>query len=386
MTEILNTEFSISIKDLPSNKIYISLNEDFNNSLINQLKQKNSLRQIYKTLKVNEGHFFKCKRTKQYPLTILLKLLKLTTFTIKDVENNLSSIKSGIIKGNKSGGISKPINPKFPIELSKEFTRIVAHIFGDGVLSISKKGYYNIAYYNQNRVLLNQFKQDILKIFGQNIYLKEGLNKTTNYIRLPSPVAIILFNKIKKFDSKNATIPSFIKKASKQIKKEFLKAFLDDEAHVRYNPPQRNIEITLCNLRLLKDIRNLLKEFNIKPTKICFKKIRGFDTYYFYIRNYHNLKIFFKQINFNHPYKKEKLYKIIKNPGRKSFARGESKQTILNLLKNKQYTIKELSKIINRKHCTVSYWLNTLKKQRKVKIVGFKKKTLRGKQLIWSLK
>lgn len=383
MTVVSQAPF-ITLLDLPANRFKVKVNKQFSNKLFNLLKKKyNSLYKSAIYFRYKPQTVLSWSKTQQFPLDAIIKLCNNTEINLKNIQKNTIYIKSGYFKFG--GNVSKPINPKFPIVLSKELVRVLAHLFGDGCLCLDKNNYLTGSYYNQSKELREQFKQDISIIFGYYDF-KEGINKTTPYVSIPSPISLILLQIVKDFNSKKIKIPSFIKKSAKKFKKEFIRSFFDDEAHVRYKPPHRYIEIALCNLKLLKQIRVLLEEFYITPTKISYKKLKGFDIYYFYIRNYNNLKSFFDQINFNHPHKKEKLKKIIDNPGRKSFARGESKKIILNYLNQRKYTIPQLSKLLNRDSCTISYWLNILKKERKVKIAGFKKVTIHNQQKIWDLR
>lgn len=388
MTSILNTADNdfVTIKDLPSDRFFIKINDKLNQFLIEKLiKKHSSMRKAVNKLNIPYPSFYRWKNRKQYPLFRLL-------FILNDVscnpslllEKNVLELKSGL-SSKFYGGVSKSIYPKFPIKVSKELVRIISHIFGDGCLSISKKGYFNMAYYNRSKILREEFKKDIIKLFGEIKFL-EGINKTTPFVIVPSPIALIFSTKIKDFSSKSSRIPKFIKESDKLIKKEFIRVFFDDESHVRYKPPYRYIEIALSNKSFLQDLKNMINEFDINTTKIYYKKLRGFDTYYFYIRNYHNLLKYNQEIGFLHSKKKENLNNILKNPGRKSYASGETKKKILNLLKKRKRTSGELALILNRRRCTINYWLSKLRKKKRIKKDGFNKKDIRRRELIWKIR
>ena len=105
------------------------------------------------------------------------------------------SIRSGLYPSKNGGSLSRSISPKFPVVLSKQLVRIIAHLFGDGNLSVNSKGHLNVAYYNQDSSLMNQFIKDINDVFNIN---KDNVkvNKTTPYLLLPSPIGVILLGKI----------------------------------------------------------------------------------------------------------------------------------------------------------------------------------------------
>ncbi|MEK6907466.1 MAG: LAGLIDADG family homing endonuclease [Nanoarchaeota archaeon] len=388
MTDISNTAYNhfISIEDIPKEKFFILIKPKFNKKIITNLINKyGSLQNASHKINVSFVSLYNWRRTNQYPFSYLVSILKnLNCNTYPKINDNLINLRSGFNLKANGGGISSPIYPKLPIKLSKELVRIISHTFGDGCLS-NTKSHLELTYYNQCSVLREQFKQDMNKIFGK-IKFKEGINKTTPFVRVPVPIPLLLLTKIKNFNSKTCRVPYFIKNSRKYIKKEFLKSFFDDEGHVRYKPPYRRIELTLCNKPFLLDIKKLLEEFNIKTTKVYYKQLRGFDTYTVYIRNFHHLKSFYEFINFNHPLKLNKLEKIMKNPGRKHYTRIEVKNKILKYLENKDLTSSELMKMLDRKRVTVNLWLLLLEKEGKIYRKEIRKINKNNREIIWAIK
>ncbi len=247
------------------------------------------------------------------------------------------------------------------------------------MLVINKKGHYNIQYYNQNRTLLNQVKSDALELFGlSEIY--ESINKNTPYISLPTPVGIILHMLVRDFNSHSCEIPEFIKTASDDIKIEFIRAFFDDEASVRYSPPHRRIELTISNSKFLKGIRSILIDIGVLPTKTYYRKMKSkFEVHYFYIIGTHNLKQYYQKVGFSHPEKQNALKQIIDDPGRASYAHGETANKIISLLSDSARTTFELSKKLDRKRVTIGVFLTRLKSTGRVK------KVRKGKYITWEL-
>ena len=376
----------ISLSELQPEKFFVVIDERFNEKLINKLIFKyGSIPKAALELQIPWASIYNWKKSNQYPLHYLTLILSSLNFDFKYLERNLVAIKSGFNWKSKGGGLSKPLYPKFPILISKELIRIIAHLFGDGCISLNKKKQITAAYYNQEYLLRKQFKKDIRFVFG-DIYLSEGINKTTPFVSIPAPIAFILLSKINSFGSDNFEIPLFIKNSDKALRKEFLKSLFDDECHVEYNPPQRRIEFALCNHKAVLDVKKLLEEFNINITPVYFRcDDEGYMKYYFYIRNYHNLYNFYKNIGLNHPNKLKNLISIIKNPGRKSYARGETKLLILALISKKDSTSTDLLIALNRKRVTINYWLSKLEVDGKIyrkEIRNLKK----GIEIIWSLR
>ena len=383
ITQVANKEVKINLLDLPLERFYVKINEDLSNKILLRLKKKiGSLSTVYKKIGINSLLYYSWINKKEYPLSVLVKLFELVDLKKEEIQDNLICLRSGYYPPRRcaGGNLSQPINPKFPIELSKELARILAHFFGDGCVSIDKHGYITAAYYNQNKELRDQFKMDINSVFRFNNFV-EKINKQTEYIPIPTPIAVILLQIVKDFRSNKSEVPTFIKNSEKSIKKEFLSSFFDDEAYVRFCPPSRYIEIATNNKFFLEELRILLKEFDIDTKDVTHKTIRGFDIYTFYIRHYENLKKFCEKINFYHPKKKDKLKKIVNNPGRKSYAHGETEKRILSLISEGHSSKQEIKEKLKRKESTVNYWLNKLNAKGKIK----KGREMNG-NIIWSLK
>ena len=171
----------IDIFDLPAKKLFSGITKKFNNYIFNDLKYKfGSMSEACNHLNINISSLYGWNKKQQYPLYRLLALAKELEYSNKLIRNNIINLKSGFNHKLLGGGISHPVYPIFPIYITKEFARIMAHIFGDGCLSVSKKGYFNLSYYNQNKILRERFKKDVKKLFG-DIKFFEGVNKNTPF-------------------------------------------------------------------------------------------------------------------------------------------------------------------------------------------------------------
>ncbi|MFH1473821.1 MAG: LAGLIDADG family homing endonuclease [Candidatus Aenigmatarchaeota archaeon] len=370
----------LNIWDLPINKFYVKLNKDFVEEALSKIKSKyGSYKKFYNKYNIVESTFFGWRRNCLYPLPIVIKLCKLLGIPLDYMQKSVTELKSKPYP-SKGGDISSPIFPNFPLKLSLELVRLIAHMLGDGCITLNKKGHYNFQYYNKSEHLREMFKADSRKVFG-NLYIHEAVNKGTPYIFLPAPVAIIFLHLVKDFHSKKSRVPKFIKTSSSKVKREFIKSIFDDEGSVKFRKNERNIEFALSNKPFVNDVKILLNEFGIKTSKISERTDKkGYYKAYFYIRNYHNISKFYKSIGFYHPKKQKKLEEIIKFPGRKSYARGETKKLIINLLEERPFSTFELSKKLERSIVNVDIFARRLKNDGKIE--RFKT----GKQLLWRVK
>ena len=375
----MDLKIFLDLNELKLDNFYITINLGFNSEIIKSLLNKYSSGKIVSTkFGFSLVSFYRWKKNGQYPFRYLIMILKDLNLDLITLSQNLISLKSGF-RNSGGGGISNPIFPHFPIYMSEQLANIISHILCDGCLSINQKSEINLAYYNQSKTLRENFKTDIKEIFG-DIHFGEGINKTTNFVRLPTPIGLILLTKIKTFNSKDCQIPQLIWESNQSVKISFLRTIFDDESYPCFRGSHRYIELTLCNKIFLQEIKKLLIEFNIQTTKVYYKIKDGKEGYTFYVKHFHNLALFNEKIGFTHPGKIEKMNKILTNPGRKHYSSGESQSKILSYLALKDSTSFELMLVLDRKESTINYWLNILMKENKIY-----KKVDSGRS-IWSLK
>lgn len=366
----------ISLFDLPEDKFFVIMSKEFNERFLDQIKTKfGSFRQFYIKHKLCEQTFFSMKRRREYPLILIKRFCKYVSIPLVEIQSNVCGIRSGrfFSKGKYRSTI---IYPKFPIKLTPELSRMIAHMLGDGCITVNKRGHYNFQYYNKNKHLIEMFKSDSKKVFG-DLHIHESVNKDVPYVFLPAPVTIIFLQMVKDFHSKSSRLPKFINETSLEIKIEFLRSIFDDEACVKLRKSERRIEFALANKLLVDDIRHLLNKLGIKTSNTTERTDKnGYHKAYFYIKNYQNIYSFWKLIGFYHPQKQEKLNMIMKFPGRKSYAFGETKELILKLLREQPLSVYELSERLDRTSTDISSFVRKLESENKIKRFNFNNKKL----------
>jgi len=160
-------------------------------------------------------------------------------------------------------------NAKSPKKMTPALARIHAHICGDGCMySYRDKdtyGYwakyrknpvrtrYVIDYSNNNEDLLKEFQNDMYEIFGV-----KGKKIYKNAIKVNSKRIWEFLRKMGAGNSYNWNIPKEIRNGSKEVQKNWIRAFFDDEAY--FNDKGR-IRVKCINKEGLKQIIEMLRKF-----------------------------------------------------------------------------------------------------------------------------
>jgi len=174
----------------------------------------------------------------------------------------------------KLAGIKKrrfPIRTKHPTKITPALARIHAHICGDGCLYAFREkdcygpwakyrknpNYYRTRYIacytNTNPELLKEFRQDIKEVFG--IHGK----KLRNFdIRMNSKRVWQLLKEMGAGNSHEWFIPKSIIQGLPNVKKNWVRAFFDDEVY--FNDGGR-IRVKCVNKKGLQQITEMLNEF-----------------------------------------------------------------------------------------------------------------------------
>jgi hypothetical protein len=170
---------------------------------------------------------------------------------------------------------------KIPTKITPTLARIHAHICGDGNLFKKKEkdcyGYmgsykpnsyrhrYGLGYTNMDPVLIKEFIGDTKMTFGLKPYYRD------NYVRIKSRDVWILLKELGAGKSHDWSISSKIMEAKKEIKRNWIRAFFDDEAC--FNDGGR-IRVRSVNRKGLTQVMKMLREFvpsHITPKKKCYQ-------------------------------------------------------------------------------------------------------------------
>jgi hypothetical protein len=286
------------------------------------------------------------------PLKIIKKILSLIS---KDEKINFRDLIEKNTKAIKGFGNSKPIfNPKFPIKLNARLSRIAGHIIGDGGI-FNLNGTYIAHYSNQSKFLIDQLKDDVIKVFG-NVEIYEFFDKRKNIYRitLPAVIGLILNIFLGEQNGSLKHVPKVILNSNRKLKSIFLAALYDDEGSISLGSNDgggRYVEITQKNKRIIDSVEKMLREFYITPRKFVTKNLKNGNIYYkLVITGKHDLERFHKEISFTLPVKKENLKILLKSYKIDSYKRREMEKLIVKLLaENGKMSIYELAKRLNRK-------------------------------------
>lgn len=306
---------------------HIKLDLDFLAKLLkNASRSKNPARNKEFTLKIG-GRFNedvkKCTSIVGWlngyctvPFEKLLKIVELSDYSLKDIENHVVFIKAGQKKGE--------IYPKFPIKIGKELGSIVGHILGDG--SIIKRDPQPF-YTNSNADLIKEFIINMEFAFGikprmwiqtsgnfiskskwvRRVYSFDDLPKNRQIgLFYPKICGVVLHGIFGKFAcGKNKKITSHIKNSNKEFKLGLIRAFCDDEGSV--DVTSRNFRVYQDSKKLLEDFRVLLAGIGVNSNPVRFYMKCDIPRHYFSITKKKNFLFYYKLIGFTSKIKNERL-------------------------------------------------------------------------------
>lgn len=334
----------IELWDLYDKNIYVKIEKQITKQFFENFIKNNPRIKIKIWAYKNQKYFT--------PLNTIIKILDL--FPPEEKIKFKKLIESNIEELRFGRGQGKSIkNPKLPIKFSPELAKICGHLIGDGGIRLTK-GDYAVHYTNKNPFLIEQFKQDILKIFGsiESYYYKYKIkdkNIDLKVIRFPSIIGVILMEFFGPMIKDTKKVLDIILDSNKKSKSLFLQALFDDEGCVSSN----RIIIEISNKKIIEAIKNILEsEFFIQPTNISEKTHeKGQNSYRLEIHGRKDICSFYNEINFSHPKKKEKLkgyvdnYKTTILKSRK----GEIKKLIIDILKKENNkNVYEIAKHLKR--------------------------------------
>lgn len=194
--------------------------------------------------------------------------------------------------------------------------RCIAKICCDGYLHKgTEKSRPYVRYNNTCLELLNEFQEDLCKIFVK-VHLTKGITNTkTPFLQSNRKDIVNYFLEwLTDFRSSNIKVPRKILQANKEIKSAFLRSAFDDEGSVllRVNKKtlewKRGISFSSKAIRFLEDIKSMLANFDIQTNRI----LKDRENYLLQITGKECIGQFADYIGFKHPVKAERLNLLIR--------------------------------------------------------------------------
>lgn len=198
-------------------RVRIKLSEKYISFLVSRLKEIGGPHSLSRKIGCSPATI--CNYFKDLGLSVgfLKKILDILQISYEEIEPFITEI--SWIK-----------NPKLPFNLNtKEATILSAAILGDGSNTT------RVMYKNTRQELIKKVEDAAKKIFGDIALDHRILEDNVNYILFPRIVGRVLtFIGIPRGNKINRSfgIPEIIKNGSKEIQKEFLQQFFDDEGGV----------------------------------------------------------------------------------------------------------------------------------------------------------
>lgn len=165
-------------------------------------------------------------------------------------------------------------------------TRIIGHCLWNGSVSNRRKSSYAITYSTCSIALVNQFRNDLWKVYGlkpANIRVRKG--KNIDYYEVKYYTKLVCQDLLKYSPTYRSTeiskIPHFVWKSGESLQREFLRTFWEDEGSITSS---RKIKATLKRKEMLLQLKDLHEKFGIsshvgpdRTTKCYFIQIYSFS-------------------------------------------------------------------------------------------------------------
>lgn len=248
--------------------MYIVLDKDFHDRFYNTaIEVAGSQRRLAKRLGFYSSRINNYLHHVRRPS--LERFIKISNFLVNNGKSEFGMIEvEKHVTKIKVNGQPISISPKFPVLMNKDLVKIVASILGDG--GINK--FFDPFYSNGDPILLSNFKVYMKNVFGCDASREHGSGKRIQiwYPRIVGKMLIDMFGPFS-FGKNPKYTPEIILDAEKYLKGEFLNSFYGDEGS---SPPyQVTVYQGFKNVKLLYQVKEILKEFNIKTNDVI--KIKG---------------------------------------------------------------------------------------------------------------
>ncbi|MDO8537850.1 MAG: DNA topoisomerase [archaeon] len=242
----------------------------------------------------------------------------------------------------------------FPIKFNSALSRILAKLVGDGTFEkskVEKENAYSFRYCNTNPDLIEQFAQDLKKVFNVEAHTLKQLRKgkTIYYVFVPAVVGRIISLLFPQVMEKNAS------KVPKELYADFVGALFDDEEHA--SSTETKLFISNTNFELLEQLKLMLSELGIesKLSKNQFK---------LFVYGKDNLLAFLEKVPIQSMQKKQRLINILSKKYYYDKTHDPSlitEKKILALLSQKELEVKELCKELKFAKSNIIKYINRLK-------------------------
>jgi DNA topoisomerase-1 len=267
--------------------------------------------------------------------------------------------------------VNKKINLQnpFPIVISSNLIRILAHLMGDGSLDrekLKRENCFDFRYTNKNFDLVKLFVSDVEKVFKMNKKIEvktDKRDKNKFYVKLPSILGRILSILFKGLISKKINI-------DEKFYPDFIGAIFDDEGHSYKD--ETKIFISNTNIYLIKNLEKYLKKLGFTPYVREEKLTKKHKSYKIFLYG-RDVAKFLEEIPFFHKIKKER---IVNNLSKKYNYKGQPylllEKKVFSYLPKQGATLKEIAFVTSLPLNTVKTCIKNLKSHGYVgvKIVG----------------
>ncbi|MFH1311278.1 MAG: LAGLIDADG family homing endonuclease [Nanoarchaeota archaeon] len=194
--------------------------------------------------------------------------------------------------------------------------KLHAYISSDGIIDTWKskdihgkklriRKRLRVRFYSNEKTLIDDFIESVIKIYHDKKYIRYSEKRMEVEVR-----GQIISKKILELGNISTTSWEMPKNLSNKQKRIWIRAFADCDGTIGYYKYNKYVAIDSINLKGLTQISHILTKFGIF-NRIQNVKYKGKISYRLKVSRKENLIRYNRLIGFNHPYKQEKLIKVI---------------------------------------------------------------------------
>lgn len=254
------------------------------NSIIKKLIDEIKSEKGYGSIKIIINNLNKHRRTidnwryndSPPPISSVLNLLKLWKDICKKSQLELEYLTDMIFSKSSYFSIAKGKKILLPKEVTPKMAYLLGYTMGDGCLVDYLKRKRNVGCFKYEIKIASateEFAGTLNKLFNDVFSIKGKIYKTKNkclVLVIQSKVLYIFFNKILKMPigkkKGKLKIPLIIRKASNEIKKNFIAGFFDADGCVYIK--RKYISVSQADNNFLKELAEIFNGLGIKTRKI----------------------------------------------------------------------------------------------------------------------